>query len=251
MYDKAKLQQIMAYALQQKLAFVPPPGAEAPMGDPMMAMPPGGAPPMDPAMMGGAPPMDPAMMGGAPPMDPSMQAMGDQEGMKAAIRSVLQEMGLGGESAGQGVAAPKKSGNKADEAISTLRADLMEQMKEQQKILVAALRNANIDISLGDLYGLEKGPEQSQQQQQSPELAQPAPGTSEGIEPGMGTSAPLGASAKVGSMQFTELDNRDVEVLTKLAQARGNLQKAAARLNPYPAANPSQSELDYFKGLYR
>lgn len=60
-----------------KHAFTP----MAPPAPPATAMPPGGAPPMDPAMMGGpppgamppGPPMDPAMAGGPPPppMDPN------------------------------------------------------------------------------------------------------------------------------------------------------------------------------------
>jgi hypothetical protein len=288
-FDMAKLQQIKA-AAAQKLAFVPPPGGDAPMGDPMMAVPPGGAPPMDPAAMGGAPPMDPAMMGGAPPMDPammdpsmmggappmdpaamggmppmdpammggappmdpSMQAMGDQEGMKSAIRSVLQEMGIGGENAGQGVAAPKKSGSKVDEAIGTLRTEMLDQMKEQQKILVAALRNANIDISLADMYGIEKGPEQDpQQQQQAPEMQQAAPGTSENMEPGMGSASPLGSSGKVASMQFNERDNQDIQALTTLLRAKDSLKNSAMKLASYPKASPVAPELDYFAGLFR
>ena len=54
----------------------------APRGQPQMIPPPGGAPPMDPAMMqGGGMPMDPAMMQGGgmppvPPMDPAMMQGG-------------------------------------------------------------------------------------------------------------------------------------------------------------------------------
>jgi len=44
-------------------------------------MPPGGMPPMDPAMMGGAPPMPPAPPAGA----------GDMEGMKQMMRDVIAE----------------------------------------------------------------------------------------------------------------------------------------------------------------
>ena len=51
----------------EKRAFQPP------MDPAAGGMPPGGAPPMDPAM-GGAPPMDPSM-GGAPPMDPMAGGM--------------------------------------------------------------------------------------------------------------------------------------------------------------------------------
>lgn len=68
----------------------------APAGQPQLMPPPGGAPPMDPAMMGGGMPpgmpmdpammqggmpMDPAMMGGAPPMDPAMMQGGMPSGM--------------------------------------------------------------------------------------------------------------------------------------------------------------------------
>jgi len=95
-----KLRELIKLAETQraKNAFVDP----AAMG----GMPPGGAPPMDPAMMGGAP-MDPAMMGGAPPMDPAMMggAPPPPPGVTAdEVRAIIQEaMGsMGGGAAGGG-----------------------------------------------------------------------------------------------------------------------------------------------------
>ncbi len=61
----------------RKVAFQPMPPAPG-------AMPPGGAPPMDPAMMQGQPPMDPAMMQGQPPMDPAAMAQGGGQPMPQA-----------------------------------------------------------------------------------------------------------------------------------------------------------------------
>lgn len=71
------------FAAFKKQAFTPmgAPGGPQLAQDPN-AMPPGGAPPMDPAAMGGMPPMDPAAMGGAPPMDPA--AMGGAPPMDPA-----------------------------------------------------------------------------------------------------------------------------------------------------------------------
>lgn len=67
-------EEVWKQGCMEKSAIVPPPGMDPAAG----GMPPGGAPPMDPAMAGGmppggAPPMDPAMGGMAPPpMDPAM-----------------------------------------------------------------------------------------------------------------------------------------------------------------------------------
>jgi hypothetical protein len=70
-------------------------GQMMPPTDPMAAagggMPPGGAPPpMDPSMMGGAPPTDPAALGGAPPPPPPAPG-GD---VRSQIQQVLTEMGI-------------------------------------------------------------------------------------------------------------------------------------------------------------
>jgi hypothetical protein len=296
MFSGLRLQQLRQLKLGAltKSAFVDPNAmggmppnmpADAAMGDPMMAMPPGGAPPMDPAMMGGglppgmpmdpammggapmdpammggAPPMDPAMMGGAPPMDtammggappappappmdPSMAMMGNQETLKQVIREVLQEMGLGGDNAGQGIAAPKK-GNKMDEAIASLRED----MKEQQKILVAALRNADIDISLADLYGLEKGREAG-----GGSLGAPGAGISEDLAVGLSPHDSLGASGKMASLSFDDGDEADVQALMRLMRAKDNIKSSAmaSKLGSYAPVNPMASELDYLAGLYR
>jgi hypothetical protein len=78
----AMLQPVLA---QQGIGALPMGGADVgalPM-DAMTGMPPGGQPPMDPAMMGGQPPMDPAMMGGQPPMDPAMMGGMPPQGIES------------------------------------------------------------------------------------------------------------------------------------------------------------------------
>ena len=72
----------------KKAAFQPMPAMPG-------VMPPGGQPPMDPAMMQGQPPMDPNMMaaqGGQPPMDPSMMQGGAQPAAPAMPPELEQAM---------------------------------------------------------------------------------------------------------------------------------------------------------------
>jgi hypothetical protein len=106
----AMLQPVLA---QQGIAALPTGAADVgalPM-DAMTGMPPGGQPPMDPAMMGGMPPMDPAMMG-QPPMDPAMMGgmppqgieslpMGDaaMPPVQMARGGIVQRFNQGGEAA--------------------------------------------------------------------------------------------------------------------------------------------------------
>jgi len=107
----AMLQPVLA---QQGIGALPMGGADVgalPM-DAMTGMPPGGQPPMDPAMMGGMPPMDPAMMG-QPPMDPAMMGgmppqgieslpMGDaaMPPVQMARGGIVQRFNQGGEAEG-------------------------------------------------------------------------------------------------------------------------------------------------------
>jgi hypothetical protein len=206
-------------------------GGGAPPMDPA-AM--GGAPPMDPAAMGGAPPMDPAAMGGAPPADPSMQAMGDQEAMRSIIREEIQKA-MGGGDAGQGIAAPAgaKKGNKMDEAMASLK----DELKEQQKILVAVLRQNGIEIPLADLYAIEEGQLPAKQQ-----------GASETMQPGMNAGGGDQSMGKLGSFsKFTQ----DVDTLTKLANLKESLQKSALRSKLVKEANVLLPEMNYLAGLYR
>jgi hypothetical protein len=192
----------------------------------------GGAPPMDPAAMGGAPPMDPAAMGGAPPADPSMQAMGDQEAMRSIIREEIQKA-MGGD-VGQGIASPAgaKKGNKMDEAMNTLR----EELKEQQKILVAVLRQNGIEIPLADLYAIDEGQMPAKQQ-----------GASETMQPGMNAGAGDQSMGKLGSIaKFAQ----DVETLTKLASLKENLQKSALGNKLSPRVDVLLPQSNYLAGLY-
>ena len=90
---------------------------------------PGGAPPMDPAMMqqGGAPPMDPAMMqqGGAPPMDPAMMQQGgapppaDPAQMEAMVSEVMHAV--------EQIAGAVEQSN---QQVSQLQSQLQQMMQE-------------------------------------------------------------------------------------------------------------------------
>jgi len=90
-----QLKQLLR-TMEKEAGFVPMPGGAPPMDPAMMGgMPPMAPPPMDPAMMGGMPPMDPNMM---PPMDPGMMPPPPPEGeggvdpmLLEAIRQVVRE----------------------------------------------------------------------------------------------------------------------------------------------------------------
>jgi hypothetical protein len=222
-----------------------PPGGAPPMDPAMMGMPPGGAPPMDPAMMGmppgGAPPMDPAMMGmppgGTPPMDPSVQMMADQEMMRNMIREEIQKT-MGGDG-GQGIAAPAKKGNKVEDALAQFEQRMTQKIEAKDKMIVAALRQAGIEISLADMFGID-----GSAQQQSPQPSSGQPGLSEILSPG-GQSTQDGSSlAKVGELES------DIAILTKLADTRKALQRSVLgrTLTPFDARLPERTVL---AGLYR
>ena len=254
-----KLEFLRKWAEQQeaKTAFIDPaamgmpPGGGAPPMDPaaMGGAPPmdpammGAAPPMDPAMMGaqpggGAPPMDPAMMGAAPPMDPSMQMMADQEMMRTLIQEEIQKA-MGGGEGGQGIAAPKK-GNKVEESMMAMEKRLTDAMKEQQKLIVAILRQAGIEIPLADIMGIDGSMSSGQQQASSGE-----PGVSETLFPGGSSTNEGSALAKVGQFEAEEW-----EVLTKAAELRSSLTRSVlgTKLTPFDPRLPEKTAL---AGLYR
>ncbi len=96
---RAKLASLLDTLQTSKAAFqamppMPQPGGAPPMDPAMMGgapPPPGGAPPMDPAAMGGAPPpMDPAAAGGAPPPPPPDDFAQIVEGMDAMSQQIQQ-----------------------------------------------------------------------------------------------------------------------------------------------------------------
>jgi hypothetical protein len=231
-------------AAMDPAAMAPPVGG-APMGQPIPmdpAMMGGGAPPMDPAAMGGAPPMDPAMMGGAPPMDPSAMAMGGQEAIRSIIREEIQKAMGGGVEGGMapgGVA--KKGGNKFDEAISTLK----EEMQQQMKVFVTAMRKAGIEIPLADLFSLD-GSLTPDAPLGQPSPGQPSqPGASETLSPG---SSGLGDNAAAGVGKIAAFEQA-TDALLKLAKAKDALNRSALgrKMTPF---NPNQVDMDYFNGLY-
>jgi hypothetical protein len=265
-YDSTKLAQLKSWgysvgtkpAKPRKEAFTEPGGAMPPMDPAAMGGMPQGMPadpaamggmPMDPAMMGAVPPgmpmdpaamggmpMDPAMMGGmppgAPPVDPMMA---NQEAIRSIIREEIQKaVGAG---AGEAAGAAKKGGNKFDEALSVLQ----DKMEHQTKILVAALRNAGIEIPLADLYGLEKAKD-AEPSGESPQ------GVSELLNPGMSGGSGAEQQGKLASA-LSE-DEREVEALRSLCRARDSVKRAALapKLVRYDAQAP---ELDYFAGLFR
>jgi len=266
-YDRNKLLKLAAWARlsPEKNAFVDPASA-APM-------PPGGAPPMDPAMMGGGmsmdpamagggmPPMDPAMMGGGmpagdpmmaappgaapPPADPSMQAMGDQEMLRNLIRTEIQNA-MGGMGEGGVAAGGKKSGNKFEDALRVLE----EKMKEQTKIFVAALEKAGISIPLAALYGIDTA-DGSGAAAAAPTAADSAPqsaqGLSETMATGLGGSAAGGQPGKIA--EFHEAQTQ-IAQLTKLAQAKDSLKRSALASRMNQTFHPEAADLSYLEGLF-
>lgn len=262
-YDRNKLLKLAAWAQMspQKMAFVDPAAAGG--------MPPGGAPPMDPAMMaGGMPPGDPMaaaggmppemMMGGIPagdpmmtappgaapappPADPSAQAMGDQEMMRSMIRDEIQKA-MGSGEGGVAAGGVKKSGNKFEDALRVLE----DKMKEQSKIFVAALRNAGIEIPLADLYGIDKA-DGSGAAAGTPTAAQGQPGMSETLQTGLGGDT---AGSQPGKVASFRRDEQQIAQLTKLAQTKDSLQRSALsnRLTPF---DPNKADLSYLAGLFR
>lgn len=196
-----ELKQIMSV----KQAFVPPgagmpPGGAPPMdpaamggmppgGAPPMppGMPPGGAPPMDPAMAGGAPPMDPAAMGGAPPMDPAMAGGAPPAGgpspddIKMLIQQEVQKAMSGGAAPGAASGAdgkPKGAGKaKVDPA------QLIEYMERQQRLLVNLYESLELPLPYNILDKPSDGEEGKDQPK--PEESAPAPTASDasGIPP--------------------------------------------------------------------
>jgi hypothetical protein len=188
----------------------------------------GGQPPMDPAAMGGQPPVDPAAAQGGMPPDPSTAAMGDQEAMRSIIREEIQKaMGAGG--GGEQAGAPKKA-NKIEEQFAALK----EQMAEERKILIAALRREGVEIPLADLYGLEAAPSEQ-------------PGASEELATGMGGTADGALSGKVAAF------NADVDALVKLADARDYMKRSAigGKIVPARGFDPRLPDNNYLAGLYR
>jgi len=198
--------------------------------DPAGGMPPGGAPPMDPAMMGMPP-------GGAPPVDPSMQMMADQEMMRTIIHDEVQKA-LGGD-AGQGAAPAKKGGNKVEEALTQMEQRIYQKIEQRDKVMVAVLRQAGIEIPLADVLGVESSTAESAL---SPSSGKP--GISETLAPG-GQGTNEGSSlAKVS--EFDE----DVQVLTKLADARKALNRSVFS-RTIETFDPRLPEKTVFNGLYR
>jgi hypothetical protein len=223
--------KLAAAVLQEKQAFVPAadpsmpdggmPLGSLPQGQPMMA---GGAP-VDPAMMGGGGmPVDPAMMGGGGmPVDPAMMAgdpLADQEGIKAAIRSVLQEMGIGGE---QGTVQKKSS--KQEELLAPVLAKL-EETQKMQKALLAALQDAGIQVPLAQLLGVDQG---------SPQGSPPGQAVSEQLQPAMGGGD---TSSDTGKMASMDLENQLLEQLAEVRKANNRsllgpqLAEAPKTVNP-------------------
>jgi hypothetical protein len=194
-----------------------------PMGDPMMAMPPGGA----------------------PPQEPGMQQMVDQQMMQQMIETAVQKALGGGEG---GVAAGQKKGNKIEEATATLR----EEMKEQTKIFVAALRNAGIEIPLADLYGIEKadgsGPDGGLRAASQAAGGQPsAPGLSETMNTGLGGVAGDGQPGKVAEFKQAETQ---IDMLKKLAHAKDALNRSALGHRLNRSFDPQAVDMKYFQGLW-
>jgi hypothetical protein len=226
-----------------------PQGAPIPMDPAAMGggMPPmdpaamgGGMPPMDPAAMGGGmPPMDPAAMGGEMPADPSTAAMGEQEALRSIVREEIQKaMGGGTGDAGQGLAAaPKKGGNKFDEAISQLK----QEMQQQMKVFVTAMRKAGIEIPLADLFSLDGS--------LTPDapLGQPSPvggkGISEELQPGTSGTAEGGGVGKIAAFE------RDVDMLQKLAGAKDALNRSVLG-KKITKFDPRGADLSYLNGLF-
>ena len=183
---------------------------------------PGGAPPMPPEMMGGAPPM--------PPADPS-QTMNEQEMMRSVFQEELQKA-LGGCDAGQGIAAPKK-GNKSEDIVAAMEQRIMKAMEQQNKIYLAALRQAGIEIPMADVMGIENSTHQH-----------PRPGLTETLNPSNSGTNEGSLVAKVAEIDF------DIADIVKLANARAALKRSAMGVKLVPF-DPMLPEKNYFSGLYR
>lgn len=245
-FDRGQLLKLAAWSrmMPDKTAFVDPSGG---------GMPPAAAPPMDPAMSGamppGAAPVDPMMMAvppGAPPPAPApadpVQTMGDQEMMRQMIRDEVQKAVGGGEG---GVAAPgQKKGNKIEELYQMLEM-MREQNKEDKKIFVAALRNAGIEIPLGDILAIENNRGDGLPTVPGLGQAPTQPGTSETMNSGLGGDAAGGQAGKVAAQDdmFAQL--------TKLAQTKDRLKRSALASKLSPACDPQEADLSYLAGLYR
>jgi len=256
-YDRAKLWKLAAWSrfVPEKTAFVDPSGG----------MPPGAAPPMDPAMMmaggGGMPPeqampMDPGMMAGgmpagapmpaappgaAPPPDPSVQAMGNEEMMRTIIRDEIQKAVGGGDGAGQVGLGGQKKGSKIEELYQMLEM-MREQSREDKKIFIAALRNAGIEIPLGDILAIEDGHGGG-----TPASApgQAVPGLSETMSSGLGGDASGSQPGKIADAVSV------IDQLTQLAQTKDRLNRSALGPKLMSGFNPHEPELTYLAGLYR
>ncbi|GHT31435.1 hypothetical protein FACS1894214_2740 [Planctomycetales bacterium] len=212
--------------------------------------------PMDPAMAGGMPPMDPAMAGAMPPsapmdmpqgtpmmVDPATGGMpvdpaaamppdpaAEEEGIRQIIRDEIQKaMGTGDAGQPAGAAPVGKKSNKLDDAIATLK----EQNEQQTKLLVAALRQAGVEIPLADMMGID-GSMQGKQE----------PGLSESINPGQSGNTDGGQAAKIGEF------NQSVDNLVKLANIRNKMNQSALGKSFTPF-NPTIADTEYLMGLWR
>ena len=268
-YNREKLLKLAAWAqlAPKKTAFIDPSGGMPPAGaapmDPAMAgaMPPGAAP-MDPAMAGamppGIPPQDPMMPPGglpagdpmmampgpvpppAPPADPSVQEMGNQESIRNIIRDEIKNA-LGGGEGGTVPGGGQKKGNKIEELYQMLES-MREQSKEDKKIFIAALRSAGIEIPLGDIYALDSNQGSgSPAQEQGPSQ----PGISETLNPGLGSETPGSQPGKIAAV------DSQMEMLTRLARTRDNLNRSALASKMSPPYEVQQSDLNYLAGLFR
>jgi hypothetical protein len=193
----------------------------------MMAVPPGGA---------------------APPPDAGMQQMVDQQMMQQMVNTAVQNaLGGGGEG---GVAAGPKKGNKMEDAMAMLKGDIMETIKEQNKILIATLQQAGIEIPLSAMYGLDKADgtgATATNMTGSPTGDAGGASLSETLKPGMGGATSGVQPGKVASMSDTDTQ---LAMLTKLAHARDSLNRTALGNKLNRAFNPEAVDLKLLQGLW-
>ena len=204
----------------------PDPAAMGGMPPEMMgAMPPGGAPP-GVAPPGVAPPMPPEMMGG----DPATQAMADQEMTRSMIQQEVQKA-LGGGDAGLGVAGPKKSNSKED-MVMQMEQRIMKAIEQRDKMYLATLRQAGIEIPMADIMGIETAAQQPQQ------------GLSETMTPGNSGTNDGSLVSKAAAY------DEDIANIVELAKVRDSLKKSAMgrKLVDF---DPLLPEKNYFQGLCR